>query len=127
MLKKVLRNNLKETSDMTETERNLVHFLNKLTKSRVLDAPYKDHLRNLKILVLIEQCQIELELNRQAPKNQRIKKSSNSFSPYFTIEVPGLVADDPFVSIGDQVILNHQHHLKIINFENGKIEAKCKG
>lgn len=75
----------------------------------------------------MEQYHLDVELNKHALINHKIKKSPNSFNPIFSITVPDLDVDDPFVTVGDEVILDGKHHLKIRDIENGRILAVSEG
>lgn len=121
-IKTVLANNLELLPEMSEAEVEYVKMLKKLAKTRVL--PAKGHLEICKILLYVEQYYIEEDL-----KSRRMMKQKPTQDPrnkMFTVIVPNLDEDDPFINVGDMVLLD-QNILRIIEIHNGSLKARAEG
>ncbi|KAK9309806.1 hypothetical protein QLX08_000626 [Tetragonisca angustula] len=91
-----------------------VNFINYLPHIKKIDTKYYSVL--FRMLLYLEEHELQLTVTRHNLKNQKLKHVSGKFR----ITVPTLDEDDPFITIGDELTihskdLKHSYDFKIIN------------
>ena len=119
-LHKVLRNHLVEYSTNSRLCRNYMKLINNFANIDKIEPEY--YLILFKILLYMENHELQLIAEKHNLRNQEINQCSDTFA--FT--VPTLNEDDPFISFGDTVKLHipdlkRTYNSRITNIEQKKI------